>query len=168
MVAFNIELLGMLSPIFVFILVFFILYAVLMKLKFISDKAGLNGAIAFSMAFLFFLFPFLKEVLMEAIPWVVIVFFCIIIILVILMFMGYEQKSIVKWMEDNSFGGVVTVFVVVIFVGALGKIFSTPEAKSAWSSLEPIKAVILNPKVLGAIVILLIAAKVMHSVGFKE
>lgn len=166
--ALNLEVLGMLSPIFVFILVFVILYAALRKIKFFDDKAGINALIAFSMSFLFILFPFLKEVIKEAVPWLVIVFFCIVIIMVILMFMGYTQTSIVEWMEKNAFGTVIAVVVITVFLGVLSKVFSSPEAQAEWGGLIPIKEVILTPKILGAVIILIIAAKVMHAVGFKE
>ena len=85
-----------------------------------------------------------------------------------LLFMGYSQESLVEWMTRNSFGTIVTIFVVVIFIGALSKVFASPEAQAAWGGLLPIKNVILTPKILGAVIILIIAAKVMHAVGFKE
>ena len=168
MVTLNTEVLEMFSPVIVFILVFVFLYAVLVKLEFLSKNKGVNGLIAFSMAFLFIIFPLMKEVLMEAMPWIVVAFLCIVVIMVILMFMGYKQESIVEWMKDNSFGTVVTIIVSIIFIGALTKVFSAPGAQEAMGGLDQIRTTLLNPKVLGAVIILIIAAKVMHAVGFEK
>jgi len=166
--ALDLTLFGYLSPIFVFILVFVLLYATLLKTKFLSEKVGLNGLVAFSMAFLFIIFPFLKEVLMQAVPWIIIIFLCIAIILMVQMFMGYTQESITTWMASNSFGLVITIIVVIVFLGALVKVFSTPDAQAAMGGLNHVVKVILNPKILGAVLILLVAAKVMQAVGFEK
>lgn len=163
--ALDISLLGQLSPIFIFILVFVFLYAALLKSKLFSDKAGLNGLIAFSMAFLFIIFPFLKDILYEAFPWVIIMFFCIATILTIQIFMGYKPESIVKWMSDNSFGLVISLVVVFIFIVSLAKVFSDPAAQEAFGGIVRIRDTLLNAKMLGAVLILLIAAKIMHTVG---
>jgi len=163
--ALDIELLGSLSPIFIFILVFIFLYAALIKVKIFSDKAGLNGLIAFSMAFLFIIFPFLKDVIYEAFPWIIIIFFCIATILTIQIFMGYKPESIVKWMTENSFGLVISLIVVFVFILSLAKVFSDPAAQEAFGGIVRIKDTLLNAKMLGALLILLIAAKVMHTVG---
>lgn len=163
--ALDTTLLQSLTPIFLFILVFVFLYAALIKTKLFGDKAGINGLIAFSMAFLFIIFPFLKDILFEAFPWIIIIFFCIATILTIQIFMGYKPESIVKWMSDNSFGLVITLIVVFIFIVSLAKVFSDPAAQESFGGIVRIRDTLINAKMLGAVLILLVAAKVMHTVG---
>lgn len=163
-------LLGILTPIFIFIFVFVMLFALMQKMKILSDKPGIHALISFCLAFLFFIIPETRQIVSFMTPWFVVLIFLGVIILMGLMFLGFKEEGLIEGMKNS--GAVVWIAIVggvVLFLYALGKVFGP-------SILEPggegvtgsIRSVLFNPKVLTVVLILFIAAEVVRKVGFSK
>lgn len=169
---FDLGLLEGLTPIFVGIFVFLILYGVFQKLKIFGESAPVSALIAVFIALLFIVSGNLRQLITFFVPWVVVFFVLLIILLLTVMLLGFDQKAIVGYLTDNP--GVTTavvVIVVVIFLIALNQIFpgflSYPAAgENGVSSV--LRKVIFHPKVLGAVLILVIAAFLVRYIGFQK
>ncbi len=163
------ELLSYISPVLMFIFIFAILYSVLQKFESFGKNQPINAAISFAGALLFLIVPLMRDFVTGVIPWLVIMILVIVVILMILMFMGYKETDIVSYMKENSFGAVITTIVVLIFLIVLAKVvgpsflqYPTPAEAGITSN---IKRVLFNPKVLGVIFVLVVAAYFMKAIA---
>lgn len=162
------ELLSYLSPVLIWIFVYALIYIVLHKVE-IFKSQPVNAAIAFAASMLFVVVPFMRELVSEVIPWLVVMVLVIVVILTILMFMGYAEKDIVTWMKENTFGATISIIVFVIFLVTLAKIlgpsfYQFPSPAEAGIGAD-FKRVLLNPKTLGTILILAIAFYFIRAIG---
>ena len=150
-----------LTPIFIFIFIFVIFYALMEKLKFFGDKSGTHALIAFCLAILFIVVPETREMINFITPWFVVLVIFGLFIIMGLMFLGYKEESIIAGVtEGGTVLPLVIVAVVVLFLVAIVKVFGASVFKLGFVSS------ILNPKILGAAFILILAAEVVRKVGF--
>lgn len=163
------ELLHYISPVLIFIFIFAILYAILQKVEAFGKNQPINSAISFVGALLFVMVPLMRDFVSELIPSLMILLLAIFVILMILMFLGYKEKDMVSYMQENSFGAVIVTLVVLVFLLALGKavgpVFSQYPGPAEVGAAADLKRVLLNPKFLGAAFILIVASYLMKAIA---
>ena len=159
---------SMFVPIFSFLLIFFIIFALLGKSQWFGESSNLNAVISFCIALLFLFIPQARKVVEYATPWfVVLVLFSLFIILMFL-FMGIENTFIVSTIKESGLiVFLVFAFIVLIFLTSLGQVFG-PSLYQGATAAGTAKAVIFNPKVMAVVIILLIGSEAVRQVGYGD
>ncbi len=166
----DLGLFEVLTPIIVWIFVFAILYAIFQKLGIFGEKP-LSALIAAIFAFLFMIFANLRELITFFIPWVAVFFVLLIILLVAVMLLGFTQKDITGYLTDTpGITTAVVVIIIVLFFLGLNQVFpgSLGYPTDVSSSSGGIRKIIFDPRVLGVVLILVIASYVIKHVGFEK
>lgn len=171
------------GAVFTMLLIFVITYGFLTLTNFFGDRKGLYGLIAFTMAMLSLVNPGILFMVGFMAPWFFLMIFIAFFILFILMIFGLKREQLEEW----EFGGnsslrawVITVTVIIFLVGlgvgfgqeSLG--FTQEGAENATQQpggvgeistdvasddfISNVVATLINPQVLGLIVIMLIGA----------
>jgi len=158
------------SGIFPFLLVLVLVYAVLSMTDWFKEKKAWAALIAIIAAFMTLMSPIaIKTVNMMA-PWFVLfVVFAILFILAFMMF-GYKQEDITKFVTEGEFGIGIWVMSIIIIIG-VGSLVAVVNEEVGFAKLagENVTAAerptgefgfwqtIFHPKILGMVLILLVA-----------
>ena len=165
-------LLAYLAPLFVFFFVFVLLYALFTKFKILGEDKSIHSLVAFILAIIFVLVADLRNLLTIIVPIFVLFFIVIIIIFIGVMLLGMSQEDITKYIKGTpSITITAIVITLVIFVFGVATVF--PEVVGYPSSTQSgfgiaTRRLIFNPKVLGAVFILVVASYVIKAVGYKK
>lgn len=154
-------------PLVAFLLVFIIVYAFLAKTKLLGKSAFVHLLVSFIAAIIFVVSPTATEFTTLALSWLAVFIVSLVFILLILAFAGGKLEDIVK---SPALAKVVIIVLILIFLAAGIKVFGPaikpylpgqPEAGGAETLLEA-KHLIFHPAVLGALLLLAIAAVVSY------
>jgi len=178
----NAELLSKFSIIFSMIFVFAIVFGILQATNLLGKNRGINSIIALVTALMLLFAPNLAQVINVMVPWFVVFLIFIIFTYLIFRFMGASEGDmnfVLKRYKTVLY--VVVTISVIIFLGALGKVFFSAETAGQYefgSDERPTVglngtivpgdvggppgeatfwATFFHPKVLGMIFLLLIA-----------
>lgn len=99
---FAIGFLENLKVLFVGILMYVIIYALLIKLEFISKEKNINTLIALIAAIIVSFSGVVTYAVSYAINWFVIIFFIVFLLIMLLMFLGVDTKTVTKTVIKNS------------------------------------------------------------------
>ncbi|MBI2499503.1 hypothetical protein HYV88_04645 [Candidatus Woesearchaeota archaeon] len=168
---FDLGLLEGLTPIFVGIFVFIILYAIFQKFQIFGEKAPAGALIAAVIALLFMVTGNLRQLVTFFVPWVAVLFVLMIILLIAIMILGFTQKNITDYLTDNP--GVTTAVVVIIillFLIALNQIYPgyLSYSSDGGGVGNTLRSVVFHPKVLGVVLVLVIIAYTVRHIGFAK
>jgi len=171
---FDITLLENFSLIFTFLLVFAIIYALLEMFKLLGDNKGIHAIVAISVALIMLISKNALQVINLAIPWFVILF--VIAIFALIGYKLFNPGDISEVLKGNRTLTIwVVVIAAVIFIGALSQVYgqtigpylggeNTTESVSDGTGStatgefsQNLTATFFHPKVLGLIIIMLIA-----------
>jgi len=147
----EVGLINYLMPVFVFLLVFAIVFAILKKFPIFGDNVSVNAVIAFVVALIFMITPRAREMVTTMTPWFIIIVILIFFILMTLVFIGLKEESLVALGKHPAMYIIVLVIVAIIFFVSLAKVFSGALDMSYFEFLA-------HPRILGVIVILAIAS----------
>lgn|SRR3989338_1428693 len=170
----DLGLLRYFSVIFSFILVWALVFALLQKTKILGDKAGLNVLLAVAVAFLVSLSDNVVQIINFMIPWFTIAIIFFVLLLLIFQIFGAKQDDIFKYISNDRAVGWVIIGVVIIIVGAsFANVFGQKLTQAAFEEgstvnvsgtsvaspnfQQNIYATLFHPKVLGMIVLFVIA-----------
>ncbi|MDO8628721.1 MAG: hypothetical protein Q7R56_03130 [Nanoarchaeota archaeon] len=146
-------------PIFVFLLIFIATYALLQKTKLLGTNQGLQALAALVTGLIFMLYQPGRLLIMVGTPWLI--FFGMILIGIIgfLLFFGVAEKDISTFMGGGFMLTIMISFVVILFLVVMTKAFGpflmADNAPTFWGA---VKRTLYSSKVLGAILLLVIAA----------
>ena len=112
----DVSLLSFLLPVFIFIFVFCIIYAILNKTKIFGDNMGaLNLLASVCIAAVSIFIGSITKAVVEIIPWFAFVAIVLILIFMIFMFFGTSEKEIWETIGGQTF--VFIVLIVIVFIG---------------------------------------------------
>lgn len=167
-------LLAAFKPVFVWLLVFTMMYALLSKINFFGAKNDHNPTfhllIAFVIATLFVMTPGLTQVVGTAAPWVMVLILVIIFIMFIFMFAGVSEKNITENIfMDSTYIWIVVLLVLGIFGFALSQVYgeavqSVTDSQGDKGVLFDVAQIIFSPKLLGMLLIMVIASQTIRLV----
>lgn len=162
------------SSLFAFLLVFVIVFAIL-ELRNFFKSSGLHALIALFVATLVATSSNVMPLIAWMTPWFVIVLFFFVFVMMITAFIGVSEEGFVEALGGAS-GITVAMLVVIgiIFAAALGHIYgqqalelttgqqnvtgATGVPTTTNTFRENVAAVFFHPKILGMLLVLLIAA----------
>jgi hypothetical protein len=178
----DISVLGHIRVVFVAILIFCIIYAVILQTKILGENKAIITWIALSMALMFSLVSSTTKMLDIIIPAFVMLIIFGFVISVAFVFMGGKATDIPSIFGDSpkTMGYWVLIFTIIVFLAGLGKVFFDPSSGSVVvnknvtasdgsiieaGSGDAIGGVgeaafwdtLFHPKVLGFIVIMIVA-----------
>jgi hypothetical protein len=174
----DITILGRLSLLFTFVLIWVLTYALLSMVDLFKSQQNLKGLIAVCIAVITLFFPPILRVIEIIIPWFSLMFIFLIFVLLFFMLFGVKLDDIKKatWDGDNSttVRNWILVVSAMILLGGLGYVFftDTPSQVDGQSSTSgnqisvdgtgvggrgvgALESTFFHPKVLGLIIVML-------------
>lgn len=152
-------LLDILTPIFVFILIFSIIYALLLKSKWFGDNKSFNAIIAFSVALLTMIVPQARMVISEFTGWFVLLAILVLFIFLFFLFLGVKNETMADVAKSGTFVTFAVIFIIVLFLIALTKSFGSfllvNQEPGFWNA---VKRVLFSSRFLGVLLILMIGS----------
>ena len=161
--------------IFPVLLIFAVMFALLQKTKILGQNLTINAVVSIAVAFMAILSSTVIELINFMAPWFVLVFIFVLLLLMIYQMLGATEDSFFKALskEKTIQWTVAGIGIIILFAGfghVLGQkllveqpsvsedLTSVVEGGAATPSFEKnIYATVFNPKVLGMIIIFLVA-----------
>src|SRR3989338_1718302 len=162
------SIVSFLTPIFIFILLFAIFFALIKKFKIFGDKSENLAAIAtFSLSILIVLSTPARDVVQTMTPMIVIMFLFVFLIFLFFMFLGAKDDDLVKHVVKSPgfYNTMIVIFLIIFLISltkAFGPIFQVSGQAGFWEST---KRVVFSPRVLGGLFLLMIAAFTVRYLG---
>ncbi len=167
------NLLQFFMPIVIFIFIFTVFFSILNKIKLFSENKPVNSLLAFAVTLLFIVVPEARQIIEFATPWfIVFVVFGMLLILGF-MFLGVEPEFIREVAKENAMvlgvviGGTILIF-LVSFTQVFGPAIAQYPAAGDVSVLSNLKRTLLHPKILGILILLIVAGEVVRRVGYPQ
>ena len=150
-------------PIFIFLFVFVIFYAVLLKTHILGENKGLISLVSFVVALLFIITQSASEFIQLVTPWFVVLIIVVMCFLLIFMFLGIKPDAIAGAVSDEAVVWTIVIILLVLLGLALTKVIGPGIAGLTQEDPEEgfmgtIGSILFHPKILGVIVILIIAS----------
>ncbi|MBI2669081.1 hypothetical protein HYX14_04535 [Candidatus Woesearchaeota archaeon] len=162
-----------LDIIFVALLVFSLVYAILQKTGILGKAIALNAIVAVAVMFMVLLSDNLVKIINFMIPWFAIAIIFFILLILCFQVFGAGEKDISKVLGDKTFQWTIIGVGIVIMVAAFGTVFGpsltqasfqgqavnvTEGGGTATPSFEQnIYATLFHPKVLGMLILFAVA-----------
>lgn len=163
------------APAFTFFLILIITWAILEKTSLLGDNKAVNWIIALCMAVLAMLVPGLSDVIQIMTPWFIVLFIFMILLVVIFLFMGVKGDTLAGVFGKNTF---VIWVVVIVSLAIVGYSFMQVYGESIQSLTNPedaegdlnatIGQILFHPKIMGMVLILVIAGLIVRFVSVSR
>ncbi|PIN81528.1 hypothetical protein COV11_01845 [Candidatus Woesearchaeota archaeon CG10_big_fil_rev_8_21_14_0_10_30_7] len=171
---------GLLKPfeaIFPFLFLMVFLYAVLTRFETFKDKPAFSAIIAFVLSIMSMMSPILVRTISLMAPWFVLLIIFMVMLLLAYQAFGIKEGTIIDLVKSDSYGETFTWTIIIvvglIFVGSLTTAFSEQQGfqQLQKGELAPVPSdfvepgsekedffkTVFHPKVLGLIVLMLLA-----------
>ena len=169
----GVGILAAFRPVFVWLLIVAMMYALLSKINFFGKGDNilwLHLLIAFVIATLFVMTPGLTQVISTATPWIMVLVLVIVFIMFIFMFAGVKESAITENVfMDSTYIWIIVIVALGIFGFALSQVYG--EAVQSITTdggdrgvLFDIAEIVFSPKLLGVLLILVIASQTIRLV----
>ena len=159
-------------PVFTFLFIYVLVYAVLDKFKLMGENKWLKVIAAFSIALLFLFNEGTLKFVEFVTPWFVVLVIIALFILSLFIFMGVKQENLSATIENPTVYWTVIVIIIILLLAAIGSVFGSffaPQQTATTPTEIGIREILVHPRVLGALFLLIISAFVIRfvSVGFE-
>lgn len=170
----DIGILDYFAPAFVFLFVFGVLFALLEKTHVFGDKTGINSLVAFSISLLFLLTPDLVGIVKIITPWFTVLFIFILMIILLFLFVGVKESEVAGAFSERGTVWIILMVAFVIFFYALTQVYGaqiqtiyggTGAEGGETSVAQNVGQIIFHPRVLGMVIILLIASQAVRFIS---
>ncbi len=158
----DISILNNFLPLFVFVLIFVFLYAILEKTKLLGDSSRFNFLVSLCIAVMSMFSGSSTELILAVLPWYIFLMFFLLLLFTLFMFFGVDAKDV--W---PKVGGQTTVFIVMIIalIVSITKVFGPVFTPYAVEGTSNVFRTIFHPRVVGAFFILLIASLLIKNIS---
>lgn len=149
-------------PVFSFLFVFLIVYAILARTKILGESGFVNLLVSFIMAIIFMSFSSLELYVKTIVPWAIVL---LVIVFLVLLLAGMSTKDLGKIMT-NKFAWAIIIILLIIFLISAIKVFNPvfhPDlviTSGEGTSLVEQIAYSLDGRVTGTILLIIIALAV--------
>jgi len=166
------------ASLFAFLFVFVIVFGILSYVKFMGDNKGVSAIIALILAIISLFSETVVKTVVKMAPWFVLFFIFIVFVLLSFMIFGAKEDDIFSFFKNKNYsfvGAWVLIVVLIIFFGSFFSVLGE-ERKGE----EPINSIsdiygqdtfigtIFHPKVLGAIIVLLVGMFAIQKLASKS
>ena len=174
----DVGLLQKFNVIFPFLLVFVMVYAILSRIEWFKEKQVFALLIAFILSLMTLMSRIAIRTINLMAPWFVLLFLFGVFVLIAYMTFGIKEETIMhtltKSVYAKDFAYWVLALVLIIGLGSLSYVISTEAGWAGLAGQEPdaeavgFFATITHPKVLGMVLLLLIAMFTVGKLSQKE
>lgn len=156
-------------PVFSFLFIFVIMYAVLDKFKLMGENKPVKFIAALSIALLFLFSKGILEFVNFITPWFVVLVIVALFILSLFMFMGVKEKEMEASVNKPALYWTVLIIIIILLIAAIGTVFSEFFAGEGGEVTDPTKAsitqILVHPRVLGALFLLVVTAFAIKNIA---
>jgi len=103
-------------PVFSFLFVFLVVWAVLAKTKLLGEAGFVNFFVSFIMAIIFMSFSSLDLYVRTIVPWFIVLF---IMVFLVLLIAGLSTKDLANIMSTRFAWGVIVILLIIFLVAAI-------------------------------------------------
>jgi len=161
----DLGLLQMFEPIFAVLFVFALMFAILQKTKALTEAVGINGTIAVVIAFMVLMSQTLVSIINFMIPWFTVVIIFFVLLLLVFQVFGAKDADFESAIKDKGLIWTIIGIGLVILLAAIGSVIpedigpnlATDSTVSDGGFSSNLTDVLFNPKIIGIIVIFLVA-----------
>lgn len=169
----DIGILDYFTPVFVWLLVFGVLFAILEKTKIFGEKSGINSLVAFAISLLFLLTPDLVSIVKVITPWFTILFIFVLMIVLLFLFVGVKEEAVAGAFSERGMVWIILLIAFVIFGYALTQVYGAQiqtiyggaEAGEDANISQQVGKILFHPRILGMIILLIIAAQAVRFIS---
>lgn len=165
----DISIVGYFKPIFVWIFIWATTFAILKKTELMGKNIGLNSLVAFIIATLFVLTEPMVQFIDVLTPWFVVLMVFAVLVVLTFLFLGVTEGEIGAAIKDPGVTWFIIILMVIVFLGVLtavwGPMVQPTTASGEEGIMGDIVLIIFNPKVLGAFILLFIAAQAVRLIA---
>jgi hypothetical protein len=156
------DIMGLLSPIITFLFILVVTYAMMDKFELMGKNRAIHGAIAFCVAFLFLFSRAAVGIIQVVTPWFMVLAILGLFIISFFIFIGVKPENMTKAVERPEVYWPLLIIILIFLFVSIAQVFkATADVDDTISEGEGTSAglnAIVNPKVLGAVILLVIAA----------
>ena len=189
----DINILSYFIPVFIFLFVFTIFFAILQKTKLLGSNAGVDALIAFSVAMLFMFVSDARQLITVITPWLVIMLVIIMSLMMIFMFLGVKAETISDAMSESGTVWTVLIILIIGLIIAFTQVFgskiasitqgsfpatsseevtgttgTTTTAGGSQHFLVTVGSIVFSPKILGMFLLLIIASQSVRLIAGED
>ncbi|MEM4244735.1 MAG: hypothetical protein QW404_00155 [Candidatus Nanoarchaeia archaeon] len=190
----DIGILNYFIPVFIFLFVFTVFFAILQKTKIFGANAGIDALIAFSVAMLFMFVSDARQLITVITPWLVILLVVIMSLLLVFMFLGVKAETISDAMSESGTVWTILIILIIGLIIAFTQVFgskiaaitqgpypyptgteqttttgtTTPPPTGQQHFLVTVGNIVFSPKILGMFLLLIIASQAIRLIGAPE
>ena len=155
------NIIGLIAPIIIFLFIMLVSFAVLDKFKLMGENKALHALVAFCIGVLFLFSKTAVGVVIAATPWFVVMIVLGMFIISLFLFLGVKEESLGVALKEPKVYWTILLIIIIFLVVVITNVYKAnnpvDESTTSGSPNEGINALV-NPKVLGAVVLLVIAA----------
>ena len=156
-------------PVFSFLFIFVIVYAVLDKFKLMGESKAVKVIAALSIALLFLFSQATLKFVNFVTPWFVVLVIVAFFILALFMFMGVKEKEMEATIANPTVYWTVLVIIIILLIAAIGTVFSDFFSGEGGEITDPTKAsitqILVHPRILGALFLLVIVSFAVKNIA---
>ena len=175
----NISPLEYFTPVFIFLLVFVIFYAIMQKTKVVGGNTGVNALISFVVAILFVITSAAADLIRLVTPWFVVLLIVAMAMIMLFMFLGVKAESIAGAVSDSGTVWTILIVLMVLFGAALTQVIGPSIAAITQGGGTAVNAtatgggttfvggvgkIIFSPKILGVFFLLIVASQAIKTI----
>ena len=158
----------MFEPIFAVLFVFALMFAILQKTKALTEAVGINGLVSVVIAFMVLMSQTLVKIINFMIPWFTVVIIFFVLLLLVFQVFGAKDADFASAIKDKGLMWTIIGIGLVILLAAIGSVIpedigpnlaggDTVATDGSGGFSANLTNVLFNPKVIGIIVIFLVA-----------
>jgi hypothetical protein len=181
----DISIIGSVGNLFPFLLVLVITYGVLAKVQIFGDNKGAYGIIAFVLAIATMFSPIALKTIDKMAPWFVLLFVFTIFLLVAFQAFGVKSETITDIVTKSDSSGTffwwMLALILIITLGSLASVISEEKGFKSLAEDEANQAAqqgdseevgffqtLFHPKILGMMLLFLIALFTIRALAYQE
>jgi len=154
----DIGLLDFFLPVFIFLFIFVVLYAIVDKTKILGENRAIKIIAALSISVISLFTGKVSDLVLRTVPWLVALFIGLILIFMVYMFFGIKEEQI--WDYLGLKWTVFIIMLLIIFLGVSQVFTLSPLSRegniSEDSYRTEIISTLVHPRILGALFIIII------------
>lgn len=165
----DLGLLQMFEPIFAVLFVFTLMFAILQKTKALSETIGINGVISAVIGIMVLMSSTLVSIINFMIPWFTVVIIFFVLLLLVFQVFGAKDADFASAIKDKGLMWTIIGIGVIILLAAVGSVVPddigpnlaggdvTSASTSGGGFSDNITNILFNPKIIGIIVVFMVA-----------
>jgi len=186
----DINLLQYFIPVFIFLFVFILFFAVLQKTKVLGGNSGMDALVSFSVAMLFMFVSEARQLITVITPWLVILLVIFMSFMLIFMFMGVKAETIADTFSESGNVWTIVIILIIGLIIAFTQVFGSkiasitqgpypvetgaeqtttqPTQQGSQHFLVTVGSIVFSPKILGMFLLLIIASQAIRLISAED